>query len=225
MALGSALAVPVSSVQAGSVEITAAFGSNARVAVRSLKELKYRFVIKQQTDFSCGSAALATLLKYHYDKPVDEQQVLHAMYERGNRAAIHREGFSLLDMKQYLQVQGYQADGVFANLADLERIGIPAIVLIEDKGYKHFVVIKGVKNGEVLVGDPAAGLKRYRQPDFEKLWTNKLLFVIRSRPDIGRSMFNTREEWASLPRAPVGSTVSTGSLVNVTLLRPTAADF
>lgn len=211
------------SAQAGVVEITPSAGVNASVPVKSLKELKYRSVVRQQFDFSCGSAAIATLLTYHYRYQVSEQDVFLAMYAKGNRATIHREGFSLLDMKQYLDVRGYQADGLYASLDDLARVGVPAIVLIEVNGYKHFVVIKGIKNGELMVGDPAAGLKLYRRADFEKVWTNGILFVVRSRADIARDHFNT--EWANIARAPMATAISRDSLSNVTLLRPSSNDF
>jgi predicted double-glycine peptidase len=213
----------VTSAQAGIVELTPVVGVNASVQVKSIKELKYRAVVRQQYDFSCGSAAVATLLTHHYANAVNEQDVFLAMYKKGNRAAIHREGFSLLDMKQYLDERGYQSDGLYASLDDLARVGIPAIALIEVNGYKHFVVLKGVKNGEVMVGDPAAGLKLYRRSDFEKLWTNGILFVVRSRADIAKQHFNS--EWGNIARAPVSYGISRDSLTNVTLLRPGGNDF
>lgn len=213
----------VPAVQAGWVDIPTSFGVPASVSAKSIKELKYRSVIRQQFDFSCGSAAVATLLTHHYQSPVGEQEVFLAMYEKGNKATIHREGFSLADMKQYLDSRGYQADGIYADLDALARVGIPAIVLIEVNGYKHFVVIKGVRDGEVMVGDPALGLKFYRKADFEKIWTNGIVFVARNRADIARSHFNT--EWASIARAPLGSAINRESLANITLLRPPSGDF
>lgn len=210
-------------VHAGFVYIDPTVGTNARVPVKSIRELKYRAVIKQQFDFSCGSAAVATLLTYHYRFPVSEQDVFLAMYEKGDRETIHREGFSLLDMKQYLDDRGYQADGIYASLDDLARVGVPAIVLVDLKGYNHFVVIKGVKNDEVMVGDPALGLKLYRKAEFEKIWTNGIFFVVRSRADIARNHFNS--EWGNIARAPMGSSISRDALSNITLLRPSSGDF
>ena len=48
--------------------------------VTSLKEARFKTTIPQQYDFSCGSAALATLLTHHYARPVGEQEVLREMY-------------------------------------------------------------------------------------------------------------------------------------------------
>jgi predicted double-glycine peptidase len=209
---------------AASLVLTGILG-NASVSVSSLHDLKYRTIVRQQYDFSCGSAAIATLLTYHYEHQVTEQEVLLAMFERGNRAAIRRDGFSLLDMQQYLQTIGYSADGIYASLDDLTRVGIPAIVLIQKDGYKHFVVIKGVNVHEVLVGDPAAGLKRYSRAEFANLWTNGILFVVRSRPDVARSHFNGVAQWSVVLRAPISDAVARDSLTNVTVLRPSRGDF
>ena len=51
--------------EAGSLEIVGQAGGTFSVKVLSLKELRLRAVVLQQYDFSCGSAALATLLSYH----------------------------------------------------------------------------------------------------------------------------------------------------------------
>src|SRR4029077_10081261 len=66
---------------------------------KSLLDSRFKNVVRQHYDFSCGSAAVATLLTYNYGHPVEEMNVLNAMYEAGDKAKIRREGFSLLDMK------------------------------------------------------------------------------------------------------------------------------
>ena len=65
----------------------------------------------------------------------------------------------MLDMKRYLAAHGYEDDGFEAPLEKLAQVGIPAIVLLNENGFYHFVVVKGVKDGRVLVGDPAGGTR------------------------------------------------------------------
>src|SRR5262249_44628694 len=77
----------------------------------SFAEMPFRTVVRQQYDYSCGSAALATLLRYHYGRAASESQVFKAMYAVGDQPRIQKLGFSLLDMKTYLATLGYQADG------------------------------------------------------------------------------------------------------------------
>jgi uncharacterized protein len=179
------------------------------VRVLSLREAKFRRTIRQQYDFSCGSAALATLLAYHYGDPVTETQVFQYMYEQGNQAKIQREGFSLLDIKRYLEAHGYNADGFETSLDKLADVGVPAIVLISDNGYHHFVVVKGILDGRVLVGDPSMGARIIRRSDFERLWTNKIVFVITSKRDL--ATFNANAEW-STGIAPLGTAISRDAL-------------
>jgi hypothetical protein len=124
--------------------------------VTSLREARFRTTIRQQYDFSCGSAAVATLLTFQYGFPVNEETVFANMYVNGDQAKIRSEGFSLLDMKRFLESRGFLADGYELPLSKLEEAQIPAIVLIVENGYHHFVVIKGIKGDRVLIGDPRA---------------------------------------------------------------------
>ena len=48
------------------------FGGNFNVPVTSIREGRFQTVIRQEFDFSCGSAALASLLTYHYERPTTE---------------------------------------------------------------------------------------------------------------------------------------------------------
>jgi len=186
--------------------------------VTSLKEARYLSTIHQQYDFSCGSAALATLLTYHYEDTVTEQEVFLWMYNNGDKAKIQREGFSMLDMKHYLETSGYRADGFFVSLDKLADEGVPAIVLINIKGYNHFVVVKGVTDKRVLLGDPSAGTRVMPRDEFEKMW-NGLVFVIRNRNILTKNNFNRMDEWRRVQeRAPMGLALRDTALANITML-------
>jgi uncharacterized protein len=180
-------------VEAGQARIAA--GGLFSVPVVSYKERFFQTVVRQQYDYSCGSAAVATLLTHHYGLPTSEAEAFAAMYEHGDRERIEAVGFSLLDIKSYLDARGFQADGFAIPLETLAEVGIPAIALIETNGYRHFVVVKGLSNGTVLVGDPAQGLKTYDLAAFEDIRVNDIVFVVRNAIDLGRASFNRVEEW------------------------------
>jgi predicted double-glycine peptidase len=169
-------------------------GFSASLPVESYKERQFRSVVRQRYDFSCGSAALSTLLQYHYDLPYGEADVLKAMYALGDKDKILKQGFSLLDMKRYLATVGLRANGFRAPLDKLSNVGIPAIALINNKGYLHFVVVKGVTKDMVLVGDPASGMRVVERKAFEEMW-NQILFVVLSNGEQGKQAFNRQEEW------------------------------
>jgi len=189
--------------------------------VTSMKEAHFLETIHQQYDFSCGSAALATLLTYHYQDSVTEQEVFIWMYNHGDKAKIHKEGFSLLDMKHYLEANGYHADGFYVSLDQLADAGVPAIVLINIKGYNHFVVVKGVTDKRVLLGDPSVGSRIVQRGEFEKMWKNGLVFIVRNKNILTQNNFNRMDEWRHVSgKAPVGLALQDSALANITMLLP-----
>lgn len=191
--------------------------------VTSLKQARVARTLIQQFDFSCGSAAVATLLTHHYGYPVTERAVFEEMYARGDKKKIHTEGFSLLDMKRFLAAHGFEADGFEQPLDKLTEARIPAIVLINDKGYHHFVVVKGVQSDRVLIGDPARGTRAMPRADFDAAWKNGLLFVVHNRMEKAR--FNLAADWRVAPRAPLGSGVGRDGMAAITMPKLGPGDF
>lgn len=204
-----------------------ATGSTFSMPVRTIKQIRhevaFRATLHQKYDFSCGSAAVATLLTYHYGKPVDEIEVFQWMYASGDQAKIRREGFSLLDMKRYLEHAGYVADGVKVSLDELARVGVPAIALVNDQGYRHFVVLKGLHGARVALGDPALGGRIVSRTQFEQMWVGGIFFAIRSHLDIAR--FNAPDDWGARLSAPVALGVARDSMATFSLGVPDADRF
>ncbi|QWT18514.1 C39 family peptidase [Bacillus sp. NP157] len=180
------------------------------VKMTSLKEARFRNTIRQKYDFSCGSAAVATLLTFQYAYPIDEQSAFDVMYSHGDRGKINREGFSLLDIKRFLASRGFEADGFDVPLEKLDEEGIPAIVLIDERGYHHFVVVKGYKNDRVLIGDPARGTRSMSRRRFDDMWKNHIVFVIHNERD--RAIFNSPRDWAVAPAAPISEGIERNGL-------------
>lgn len=179
--------------------------------VSSYKAQRFGSVIPQQYDFSCGSAALATLLKFHYETPVTEQKVLDAMFKAGDQKKIRTQGFSLLDMKQYLRTLGYAADGFQLDLNKIKKAGVPGIVLINANGYRHFVVLKGISPTHVLLGDPARGTRKVTHEDFNAMWNN-IFFVIRNQTDSARLSLDHEDGWPERRQALFRMALSDRSL-------------
>ena len=174
-----------------------------QVPVASMLARKFNTVVRQQYDFSCGSAALATLLRYHYEQPRTEADVFAGMWREGDQPHIRQVGFSLLDMKRYLAENRLRADGYRVSLDDIAKRGLPGIALITVKGYRHFVVLKGVDQDRVLIGDPSLGLRSMPRAAFQGVW-NGVYFVLNSSLDVGQRNFNGPRQWNVLARAPIG---------------------
>ena len=91
----------------------------------------------------------------------------------------HRGGFSLLDMKHFAELRGYQGKG-YRKLTfnSLLRLKSP-IVPIEEYGYPHFVVVRGLDSrGRVNIADPGFGNRKMSIPAFAKLWKEGIAFVV-----------------------------------------------
>ncbi len=189
-------------------------GINFNVPVISMADIPFRTVVRQQYDYSCGSAALATLLHYHYDIPVTEGEVFKAMYAVGDKERIRKVGFSLLDIKKYLSTHGLEADGYRATFEQLAKVNRPAIAVVTVGTYRHFVVVKGVRDGRVLIGDPALGLKTYTKPEFAAMW-NGVIFAVHAS-DTTKAAYNRDEEWTPYAIAPLGSPLTDDSLSGFT---------
>ncbi|WP_332751320.1 C39 family peptidase [Hydrogenophaga sp.] len=212
-----------SSVGAQTAHFPATGAGDVTMPVTSIRQARLAGTLMQQYDFSCGSAAIATLLTHHYGTPIDEQTVFTRMYAQGDQPKIQREGFSLLDMKRFLASLGFEADGFEQPLRKLLEARIPAIVLINQNGYQHFVVIKGLQDDRVLVGDPSQGTRAVPLDVFESQWQSKLLFVIHNRMEQAR--FNLAADWRVAPRAPLGGPMTRAGLGGLGLPKNGPGDF
>jgi len=102
-------------------------------------------------------------------------------------------------------------------------VGIPAIALINDHGYNHFVVVKGLRDGKVLLGDPSAGGRIMPRAEFEKLRLNGILFVIVGKREL--AIFNAENDWQIRPKSPLNMAINPDNLLNIGLLRLTPSEF
>jgi predicted double-glycine peptidase len=90
---------------------------------------------------------------------------------------VQKEGFSLLDLKDYVETLGFRGRGYKIEPKVLDRVRIPVIVLLDIKGYKHFVVFKKAEGDRVYIGDPALGNRVMSREDFVKSW-NDIVFAV-----------------------------------------------
>lgn len=145
--------------------------------IQSMRERKFADLVQQKTDFSCGAAALATILRQAYWLDVSEEQIIEGMLAHSDQDLVRVQGFSMLDMKRYVESIGMRARGYRVAPETLSEIRIPVVVLMDIRGYKHFVVMQRVHKGWVYIGDPVLGHKRYKVDDFIKGW-NGIIFAV-----------------------------------------------
>lgn len=154
------------------------------VLIKPALEDQFRGIVRQAYDYSCGSAALTTLLNGYVGTDLSEQQTMNGLLKFGEtERIIERRSFSLLDMKRFVEALGLESGGYKGEFLDLVKQGQPAIVPISYAGFKHFVVYKAYKNGRVYVADPALGNISFDEQRFKEIWENNTLFLINVAPE------------------------------------------
>lgn len=149
------------------------------VTVHPLVEQQFRNIAHQAYDYSCGSAALTTVLNGHLGHNFEERQIMEGLLKYGEyEKIVQRRGFSLLDMKRLMTALGYNSGGFKGSFDDLRKLEGPAIVPIHYGGFKHFVVVKKYRDGRVFVADPALGNISFPEERFKTIWEGNVMFLV-----------------------------------------------
>ena len=153
--------------------------------IRTLNDIRGEGVTRQKWDMSCGAAALSTVLTYDFKDPTPETAIVVWILHRVDPIRVRaRGGFSLLDLKHFAEARGYTADGFSGmTMEDLLQEKTSVITPIRTKGVDHFVVVKGIVDGHVLLADPAFGNMTMRVDQYQKLWKSGIVFEIHP-PDV-----------------------------------------
>ncbi|MCW4149590.1 C39 family peptidase [Halomonas sp. 18H] len=183
--------------------------------VESIRERRYRELVEQETDFSCGAASLATILKYAYQRDeVTEVSVLEGMMKIADPELVRVQGFSLLDLKNYVEKIGFRGRGYEVAPDTLDSVSIPVVVLLDIEGYKHFVVMKKASGDRVYVGDPALGNRVMSREDFMAAWNNIIFAVVGDGYDRNNPLLKPSQPLTAHMMGDVFAPVSTQNLID-----------
>jgi uncharacterized protein len=151
--------------------------------VRSWRELKLRNVVMQNYDYSCGAAALATVLQYYWNDPVTEKQILKVLFTILNVGEIKdrtKNGMAISDLRRVSVEMGYLSSIGTMTFDKLTEAKIPLIVPLHIEKADHFVVYRGTAGGRVYLADPIRGNIRPTVEEFCQQWkTNAILVVVK----------------------------------------------
>jgi predicted double-glycine peptidase len=178
-----------------------------------MREMRYVHMVQQETDFSCGAAALATILKHGYGQNVTENRIIEDMMKVSDQALVQEQGFSMLDMKKYVEAIGMRGRGYHVKPDVLEKLQVPVIALLDIRGYKHFVVLKKVVGDRVYIGDPALGNRIMDKNDFVAGWNGIVFAIIGKGFDRSTVLLNPPEPLTLRQRSGLVNTVGTAQLL------------
>ena len=173
--------------------------------VTSWRDLRRQNVVMQALDFSCGAAALATVLRHGFAEEVTETELIGYIFIFGQTPAegykkyFKRQGFTLLDLKRAARAKGFQGKGYKGmNLDELlefvEGEHVPVLVPIRPMGYNHFVVVRGAAGNRILVADPAKGNSSMTIQHFLDVWIDGIGFIVTPRATASAGQFYARPE-------------------------------
>ena len=164
-------------------------------SIRSWKDLRDESIIKQNWDYSCGSAATSTILNSFYGENLSEGDILTEVIKLGGDGTA-----SFYDLRQAVKKFGYKGIGISLGFEKLKFLTIPVIVYLNYKDNDHFSVIRGVsEEGIVWLADSSWGNRKLSEYQFKKMWEvsdndlkGKALLIIpedRTKADISNDFF------------------------------------
>lgn len=141
--------------------LVAVLASPALASATSLRELRYQRMIGQTTWFTCGPAAVATLLSYYFGLQVSEAEILEVSLEvMGADAAKVETGITALALKTALERYGIPTRGYRVTTSALaqyfQRGGLPLILHVT-RPQLHYLVAEGFISGHFVIADPSYG--------------------------------------------------------------------
>lgn len=174
-----------------------------QVPVKSWKTLRDQNIVKQDQDFSCGAASLATLLNHFYGQNTTEEAILKAMAKEDGMASFE-------DMARVMPKFGFRAQGFAASWEQLKRLKIPVVIYVKHRKDDHFSVLRGIDQNTVWLADPSLGNRTYSREQFLEMWqtredksepalAGKFLAVLPAYPEQGEGAYRLSAESVSKP--------------------------
>lgn len=148
------------------VSIASLQAAHIRIPIQSWKTLRDARIVKQDLDYSCSAASLATLLNEFYGQSVTEEALLKAMDKGDLRASFE-------DMQKALPQFGFKAQGFAASYEQLMRLKAPVVVYLKHRKDDHFSVLRGIDENTVWLADPSLGNRTYSKEQFLEIWQTR----------------------------------------------------
>jgi len=125
---------------------------------------------KQEKDYSCGAASLATILRHFYNIDTDESRVLDKVPNLDGDLSA-----SFAELSIGARKFGFKAVSVDASFDRLKQLKIPALAYVKHEGQDHFTVVRGVdkQSNRVWLADPSWGNRIFNRHQFLQMWSTE----------------------------------------------------
>lgn len=130
--------------------------------------------IQQHDERDCGAACLS-MIAAHYG-------LKHPISKYRELTKTDQNGANLYGLCDAAQKIGLKAEALFGNTNELldgikkGEIKFPFIAhIITEDGFQHFVVVFNIKNGKLIIGDPAKSKVKYTIEQFAEFWNGYIV--------------------------------------------------
>lgn len=137
--------------------------------------MKYPFV-QQEGAKDCGVCSLLMILKF-YGGSVSKEYLREL-------SKTTKKGVNASNLKRAAEQCGLEMIGVRGQITDLTTSDLPCIAhVVINSSYSHFLVIyqKNDRSQQLLIADPATGIKRMKYSEFEKISSKVFLLCTPKR--------------------------------------------
>lgn len=174
-------------------------------SVTPLEKIKFNAVYEQQSDFTCGVAAAASLSSIYWGLKVTEDMLMPLLPHCESTSTETVSEISLYDLQMLLEGLGFITGGFrleYSRLVDAARKYGPLICHTEHNG-GHFVLFIDEVKGFALLADPSRGGILVSSDEFLSTWTQAALAVSHSarglsEENIGRAVSEAEERLHAL---------------------------
>lgn len=158
-----AVAAPVENSSGRALLNTATL--NGSVPVKTWKALRDAELVKQDLDYSCGAASVATILQSFYGLQVTETDILSGMEDDG--------AASFQDLAEVVKRYGLKGVGLALDFSQLKKLQVSVIAYLLHRDEDHFTVIKGISDQQVALADPSWGNRKLSIAQFMRMWNTR----------------------------------------------------
>lgn len=131
-------------------------------------------IVRQHDEKDCGAACLSMIAEYW--------KLKLSLVKCRQLIQVDNNGANLYALIQGAKDIGFDAEALEGAEQELKTeiqkgaISFPFIArIITENMFEHYVVVYGIRNGKVIIGDPAKGKVKHKEDYFFKLWTGHIV--------------------------------------------------
>jgi predicted double-glycine peptidase len=142
------------------------------------ESLRFAYSTEQGYDSSCGLTTLACLMDRFWGVPADETTLANEFF--ADKLAMGDLTVTFAEMARILEARGFAWKAYRMNFEQLAAaaIGYAPLIIHYDRPEGHFALVLSLKDGAVIIADPAEGTIALGRGHFESKWSGAVLVAV-----------------------------------------------